>query len=157
MTNEGSTFNDLLSVGRDLVLSNSTTIEIDSLSGVLSPNAYTIINYAGPLVGNTANLTVTSPNTRYNLALDFSVAGKVRVIVTSGGPKSLTWYGNFFGDPDNWDVQVAPTWGGEVFYQGDLVSFDETGASLEVNLIGSLLPGSINVSGDPKSYTFVGQ
>ena len=157
VTNEGGAFNDLLNVGRDLVLSNLTTIQIDSLSGVLDGNAYTLINYTGALVGNPANLTVTSPGTRYGLTLDFSVTNKVRILVTSGGPAGLTWYGDFFNDPADWDVQVALTWAdGYTFYQGDPVTFDFNGVTLGVNLVGTLRPGIVTVSENDRNYTFLG-
>ena len=154
VTNAGGADNDLLNVGGKLVLSKPTVIKLDFVLGQLDlVNPYTLINYAGALEGDTANLTVPS-DTRYTFALDFSVTGKV-LLRASGGPVPLTWYG---GDDSfaNWDEQATPAWYGQVFYQGDQVRFDSGANSKTVILVGALQPGSVYVKAENEDYTFGG-
>ena len=157
VTNEGGAFSDLLTVGRDLVVTNATTIHLTPWAGVIDTNnPYTLISYSGALVGDPGLLMVTS-DSHYTFALDFNVAGKVRVVVTGGGPADLLWVGNYPEIQADWDVAFSPYWtGSQVFYQGDQVTFDDAAASFEVNLVGSLSPRSMLFRANGVNYTFVG-
>ena len=159
VTNEGGAFNDLLNV-RDLTLHGVTTIK---LSGAfLNPTSpYTLINYSGALTG-AGSLSITS-DTRYVLAPDFSVAGKVRVSVIGGGALNLNWVGDWVGSNPraDWDVRLSPYWdtgmSTELFFHGDRVTFGDDGVySHDVNLATALLPGSLLVNNTYDNYTFLG-
>ena len=157
VTNEGGIYNDLLTVAGNLNLAALTTLQLHLTAGTIDTvNPYTLINYAGALQGNTANLTVTS-DSRYTFTPDFSVAGKVRVKVTGGGPADLLWAGNYPEIQADWDVAVSPYWNGsQVFYQGDSVTFDNATGSFDVNLVGSLRPRSMLFKANEVTYTFIG-
>ena len=156
VTNEGGTFNDLLNVSRDLTLNSASEIQIAIGAGSLdTSHPYTLINYAGALLGDPNNLTVVCPGSRYTVVLDYSVTNKIQVVV-GGGPANLLWYGL---DAIDWDVQTSMSWqDNNFFYQGDNVLFPDSAGGYTANLVGTLRPGSIHVSADEEGndYTFVG-
>ncbi|MBN2578712.1 MAG: autotransporter-associated beta strand repeat-containing protein [Pirellulales bacterium] len=152
----GSGVNDLISVTGDLAL-NGGTIEIAMLDGALQAGSYRLFNYTGTLSGNVSYLTVNVPGlvgSRQSAVLSQSVPNEINLDVT-GGPLDLTWVGD--GISNDWDLQTSANWsGGEVFYNTDSVTFDNTGSnSPDVNLMATLAPAAMTVN-STQDYTFAG-
>ncbi len=85
--------------------------------------------------------------------------GDVDLVVSPHVAANLTWVG---GNPDNtWDKLNSSNWLGgglpTAFNTSDAVLFNATGASFpSVNLVGTLLPSSVNVDTTAVNYTFTG-
>ena len=146
---------DLVTVGGNFNLTAPTTIQIVPVGGL--SGTYTLIQYAGSLVGNASNLTVVS-DTRYSLALDTtSTPGSILVVVSGGG--NLTWKGGAASAPTAWNIHTTTNWLSgatpDVFYQGDFVTFDDTASTNLVNLTNSVGPTAVTMN-NSSLYTFTG-
>ena len=156
VTNEGGASNDLLVVGGNLVLTNSSVLKLNFTQLAMdTAHPYTLINYAGAIVGDTANLSVVS-DTHYVFTLDFGVTNKVRVAVSGGGPTALLWFGADGFYAADWDLMNTPSWDGNAtFGQGDSVLFDAGAGSYIVNLVGALAPSAVSIN-SVNDYLFDG-
>ncbi|MEI7730968.1 MAG: autotransporter-associated beta strand repeat-containing protein [Verrucomicrobiota bacterium] len=160
-TTEGGTDNDLLNV-TNLVINGHTVIKLSPISGAFVNDYYTLINYVTATFDQ-ANLTVQVDMSGASATLDYSVPNKIRVLVTSGTPVSLTWIGDYDGNGrTNWDVNVTDSWtdGSSPlkFLLADSVLFDDSMSSgtTDANLVGSLVAGSVTVSSANYLYRFLG-
>jgi fibronectin-binding autotransporter adhesin len=158
-TTPGAGINDLIAVQGNLSFNGPTKIRIQPVAG-LSGLPYTLFTYTGTLSG-VANLSVTS-DTRYNFTLDtVSVPGSVLVSV-SGSAGNLVWSGGDAGDPSAWDIIQTTNWLNgatpDAFYQGDAVTFDNTGLVNLVTMAAQMKPSSItnNASGTSGTYVLNG-
>lgn len=126
------------------------------------PSQFPLIKYAGVL-GGTFNVglgTLPASSPAYTGYISNNTAnGSIDVVIT-GGPmpaRVISWRGTPSGDWDtttaNWLFSAAPT----TYNQADFVRFED-GASgtTEVNLTTTLLPTSITVSNESKTYGFTG-
>jgi autotransporter-associated beta strand protein len=80
------------------------------------------------------------------------------VLQSVSAATNLTWRGD--GVANNWDIQTTFDWlnsgSSSAFYQGDNVTFDDTGSnSPAINLNGVLQPGNVTVNA-AQSYVFGG-
>ena len=80
------------------------------------------------------------------------------LVTPAGASAFLTWKGD--GVTNNWDVQTTTNWinagNPDVFYQGELVTFDDTGSNTPpINLATVLSPGGVTVNAT-QNYTFNG-
>lgn len=145
--------NDLLQVNGNLNLNNNV-IQANFLGTPQSGSSYQVLNYSGTQTGS-FNPTVTG--THFTVTVDESVANQVSLHV-SGSGANLKWDST---SSANWDTGVSSNWlngaSADVFYGGDSVLFDDSvaGAVTNINLVGSLTPGTItnNTSGN---YIFGG-
>jgi autotransporter-associated beta strand protein len=145
--------NDRLQVNGQVAFAAPSTI---SLFGIASSGTYTLIDSINPItyaVDPTFSVqTIGRPAT---VAIDKTDALKLQIVVTSGAG-NLKWTGAI---DSNWDNQITSNWmNGNVadkFLAGDNVTFDNTAANKAVNLVGTLLPGSVTVN-DSADYTFAG-
>jgi autotransporter-associated beta strand protein len=70
------------------------------------------------------------------------------VILTDRAPGSLTWSGN---NGSFWDLQTSVNWTDAdtqpaVFFPGDAVLFNDSAATTDIELVGTLAPASVTVS-----------
>ena len=153
--------NDLISAAGNLALAGTTTFNINRVSGVLGNGAYPLINYAGGLLaGSEANLALSGLPTggsRQNFALVTTLANKVLLNVT-GNPAHLFWVGY----SNVWDVSVT-NWhnadnanADDAFVIGDVVIFDDSATTKDVNLASTLVPGAVTFSNVNSTYTLGG-
>ncbi len=153
----GNGINDLIDVSGELSLSGSNTFTVNATAGtILSPGTYTVVRY-GSMTGDAGNLFYANPSTRYAVTVDDTTPGELQLHVT-GSPLGITWRGDGFANA--WDIATASNWfdgtGLDRFYQLDAVIFDDSGSnSPTINLIGSLMPGSVLVNAS-KNFTFAG-
>ncbi len=151
VTTEGVGTNDLLSVGRTLTLAGATEIKVNPTRGAFNASAYTLINYAGALVGDTNLLTVSTDLRGATATLDFSVTNKIRVSVTGGAGTDLLWVGDYMNNflVAGWNIGLDAWWTKnngvetDIFRAGDSVKFDDFSMSPTVELAGSLYPGNM--------------
>ena len=135
---------------------SDTNILIVPGGGTLATGAYTVIDGAVSQGGSGGTFQIDpNHNTRYNLALNNTTAGKLIVNVT-GANANLTWSG---GASNNWNVKTDVNWTGAgdgQFFQGDVVTFNDSSANLNnVTITDVVNPVAINVSG-ARDYTFDG-
>lgn len=73
-----------------------------------------------------------------NASVSTATAGQINVTYDT---KNLVWS----GQSDAWTVGGPNNWssGSDAFYQGDAVTFDDTGANKNVALVGNLTPASV--------------
>jgi fibronectin-binding autotransporter adhesin len=152
---------DTITITNVLTLAGTNLVDINLIGTPSSGTPYTLMTYGLALSGGATNLTVTGAiaNSRYNLSLDDTIVPNINLII-SGNPSTLVWSGD--GSANLWDLKGASNWDGgngantEKFYNLDIVTFDDSGsASPAANLVGTLVPASVNVSGT-KDYTFGG-
>jgi len=154
-------------VASTLTASGNTLVNIASLVGFASyPTQITLIqSLSGPIQGDgggafslgtmPGNVSATLVNNTGNNSID--------LYITSGPiPLGLlTWKGlNGSALNGNWDVGVTPNWllsGSPSAYQdANPVVFDDSAATNAVNLTTTLLPTSVTVSNNTKTYTLGG-
>ncbi len=143
--------NDLLQVNGNLSLAGKITVTVNSLSGALANGTYRLVNYTG--TGDFTGCTMVCDNPRLGATFDTSTLGQVNMTIANGTPANLTWAGT----DGVWDIAagvnfldgITPT----VFYQGDAVTFDDSGDySLPVSVVavgpnfGVVQPSSVYVT-----------
>jgi autotransporter-associated beta strand protein len=159
----GGANNDQVAVLGSLALKATNTILVNPLSG-FAAGAYPVMTYgAAGLTGDvTTNLKLGGAiaDSRYSLLFDANTPSTVTLNVSGGPAANLTWSGDGVGNV--WNLHQTFNWndsGGAndaKFFNLDTVTFDDTGsASPAINVVGTLLPSSVNVNGT-KSYTLSG-
>ena len=158
----GTGTSDQIAVLGAMTLQGTNSVLVNPLAG-FGTGTYTIMTYGSGLVGdiNTKlKLGGSIADSRYTLSLDSNTVPNINLNVSGGPAASLTWSGN--GSGNVWDLKNTLNWNAgsgantEKFYSLDTVLFDDTGSALPaVNLVGSLLPGSVMINGT-NNYTFNG-
>ena len=155
--------NDQITAMGNLTLTGTNNVLLNALSGTLDTAApYTVISHAGLLAGNATYLQVTGPlaQSRYAFTFDTTTTpSAVQLHVGGTGPATLKWVGGVAANA--WDPNTTANWnngvGADKFFNLDHVTFDDTGsATPAVNLVGTLLAGSITMQNSTKPYTFTG-
>lgn len=148
--------NDRVVVHGNLNLTGTNTIEINALTGKLSPGQYNLISYSGSLAGGLTNLALSGLYA--SICVLTNPPGQIAVLVLgTRAPTNLVWRG---AGGNQWDTGVSTNWvanaGIERFQPLDSVRFDDTGAAQPiVNLVGQLKPTSVTVAATA-DYTFTG-
>ena len=151
-TNPAGT-NSLVQVLGTVTATGTNLVSLNYLGTSLGIGTYTLMTYpahtgAGVFALNTAYRGVTLNTGATALTLS----------VTAGGNASLVWKGD--GTANSWDVHVTQNWlnggNGDYFYQGDTVTFNNTGSnSPAINLTTNLTPAAVTVNAT-QNYTFGG-
>jgi autotransporter-associated beta strand protein len=163
-TQIGANGNDLLATLGNLMLSGVSTIKVVPLAPLSTASPYTIIQYGGtPLLpSDAAHFRVTSDSARYSFTVvNPSTTYPYVEVSVSGNPANLIWKGGTAPSPNNWDHTTANwfntnTAGSDVFYNGDVVVFDDTANVSAVTVVGSQTPASMTMSNNPLAFTFTG-
>ena len=125
-------------------------------------NSYELFAYSGA-DPSTSGLQLTGQFTSGRQQVVFTDGnGQVDVTVNSGVVGILTWQGTALNH--NWDAQTSTDWfnantnAADKFYNGDLVTFDDTAdvTGSTVTIVGTVKPASINVVSNTNNYTFGG-
>jgi autotransporter-associated beta strand protein len=141
--------------GRALDIDGNLAIDgpVDIVLNAAAPSgSYTVLDY-GSITG-TANLT-----TRYRGASFAAGAGSATVTVAPGSGIPLTWTG---ATDAIWSTSGAVNWKTtgdipEIFFWGDAVRFDDSGAiAPTVDLTGELRPAALVIDADTVPYVFQG-
>lgn len=155
----GGGTNDLISVATNLSLSGVNNIQITPLAPLNNATPYTLMVCGGTLSGLATNLSVVS-DSRYTFTPSVT-ANSVQVqVVGSGAAANLLWAGVDPIQPTAWDAKTTYNWTNgaalDQFWAGDNVTFDDSGRTNLVDLIGSLKPAIILVTNNSLNYTFAG-
>lgn len=151
------TNNDVLNVSGAVNVTGGGTVLLNFPAP--APGVYTLVSY-GSLSGF-ANLTasLTSPNPRFTCVLTNDTTAKAIKVVFTGVSANLTWRGD--GSFNGWDNTGSyPNWikgaAADYFYDGDAVTFDNTGSNTpSIYLLNTLSPGSVVVD-STNDYDFAG-
>jgi fibronectin-binding autotransporter adhesin len=150
------TSNDVLAVSSAVNVTGSASIQLNFPAPGLG--TYTLIPY-GSLSGfENLTLSLAAPNPRYSFTLtNDTSAGVIKVIVT-GISASLVWRGD--GSFNGWDnaggYQNWYNGGADYFYDGDAVTFDDTGSNTpSIYLTTAVSPSSVTVA-STNDYDFAG-
>jgi autotransporter-associated beta strand protein len=163
-TQIGVNGNDLLSTLGNLTLSGVSTIKVVPLAPLSTASPYSVIQYGGTplLASDAAHFHVISDSPRYGFSVvDPSTTYPYVEVSVSGNPANLVWKGGTAPSPNNWDHTTA-NWfntnssASDVFYNGDVVVFDDTANVSAVTVVGSQTPASMTMSNNPLAFTFTG-
>ena len=141
--------------GATLTQSGVQTYHFNLVNNALGAGIYTLIG--GALANNSGGSFATDlpPNTRQNFTLQNSPAG-VQLAVT-GNAGSLVWRGT---NGSNWDVASTPNWlngtGVDLFYNLDVVRFDDSSTNGNVSISGVAQPAAVLVTNNAVTYTIGG-
>ena len=149
---------DLIAVTGTTNLGSGGTIQPNFLAGAPAPGlTYTVLNSAGGFSGSTTGWNVawfgrgTAPTvfTNGNL-LQFTTTATAAV-------GDVVWSGAVDG---NWNIQATQNWtlGGSpnTYFEGDNVTFSNTGANTTINVAVPVAPSSILVDSSTNNYSFSG-
>lgn len=146
----GGGVNDLL-ICTNLTLNPSSVLSITPLTAP-SPGSYVIAEYSGTLTGQ---FGITSNQTGDTMSLSYG-GGQIVLTVTAINQANLVWAATNFSPNINWDVNTSSNWtntatsASSTFHQQDAVAFNAaagSGITNRVNVVGQVLPSSINISG----------
>jgi len=160
-TQIGNGINDLVSVAGTLTLTGVNTIRISPVGPLSAASPYTIITSSG-INGGLANVQVVSGNPRYSFSVvNPSTTGGALEISVSGVPTPLVWKGGKSPGPNVWNHTVlnfsnTVSSAFDRFYDGDLVTFDDTAVTNIVNVTDANAPGLLTLANNATAYTFVG-
>jgi len=161
-TQIGNGVSSFITVGNNLSLGGVNTLVITPTGPLSTAQPYTILNYNSALSGGAGNITVSNSNPRYTVslvnptttpnALELSVSGVPQPLVWKGGnpPQPNVWnhtYTNFFNTYTN---------AFDHFYDGDLVTFDDTSITNNINVTETVTPGLLTFNNNVTNYTFYG-
>jgi fibronectin-binding autotransporter adhesin len=138
---------DQIAVTGSLALKGTNTVNINIIGA--PSGSYPLMTYGTTLDGTADNLALIGPigTSRYTPTFDTATLGQVNLVL-NGSATNLTWAGGLNGDA--WDLTNTLNFNSntERFYTLDNVTFDNTSANTNVNLVGVLQPGSVTVSSD---------
>ncbi len=158
VTTAGGGVNDLLAMtGGALTLTGTSTVNPNLINAAFANGNYTLISGGASTSGTTANLAWGGPaGCRQTFAFDVGTLGTVLLNVSGTPAASLVWHGT---NGVNWDTSTINWANGSIadlFYNLDVVTFDDTGANpSSVTLTTTLWPAAIVVNGS-QNYTFGG-
>jgi fibronectin-binding autotransporter adhesin len=127
-----------------------------------APGTYTVLSDAGGITYGAFTPTLVTPSTPagYRPGATYTLvpnATNIQVVV-AGGAAAITWSGA--ADGTTWDVATTQNWKNagvaDLFFNGDAVTFDDSGAGATVTLNGTVLPGSVTFSNNSANYTIAG-
>ncbi len=155
--------NDLLEVEGDLDLSGWTTLSVNPYrGGIATGTPYTLIKYAGSLIGNSTGIFVPPPARAFSATVSTDTTNEVRVTFSPSGQSAanLVWQGypGYY-----WDVGISQSWlngaNEDKFQQLDAVTFNDNHTPpnplYDVTLVSVVAPASITVD-TTNTYTIGG-
>ena len=154
----GAAASDQMAVTNVVEFDGTNSLLINPLSD-FGAGTYPLMTFGTAFVGDpTINVVVggAMASSRYSFSLDTNTPNTLTLSVTGVGPTNLTWSGD--GSGNVWNLNGIANWNvnTEKFFSLDAVTFEDSGSALPaVNLVGSVMPGSVTVSGT-KAYTFGG-
>ena len=159
-TTVGSHVNDLISIAGTVSLSGTTVVTPTLLDNALTTGTYTLVSGGtGVSGGSGSNLVWGGPVTRQGISFDATTNPGTIYMVVSGSNANLVWSGT---SGNVWNTS-ATTWSNvsssgtsDKFYGLDDVVFNDTAATGNVILSGSLQAGSVTVNNNTVSYTMSG-
>jgi fibronectin-binding autotransporter adhesin len=156
LTFDVDTTSDRVEVNGNLTLNGTIGIQLVPGGSLTLGQVIPLIHYTGSLIGNTNGLQLLSlpPGFAANL---FSNANNIGIIV-SYVPVNKTWRGGAPSGPTLWDTTMT-NWDNasnpDRYNSGDFTTFDDTGLTNLVTLVGTLTPASMTFN-NSSAYTLGG-
>ena len=156
--------NMVVTASSGLSVGSGTALEIDQISGVLSPTTFDLIAYSGtaPSAANiSVSLAANYVTAGYTVGAVNVGSGLVSVTVTPPVVPSITWVGATSGGPldSAWNTTDL-NWSNGVSYVAyadtDDVQFDDTSSNSIVTLAAPVAPTTVIVTNNVLNYTFSG-
>lgn len=153
------TTQDLIDV-LDLNVASSHTITVTPAGDIANGTSFTLIDYLTINSGGYDNINIVPSSSRLNItknADDGSAIG-----VTVNGFDSLIWKGTDGGAPNAWDVNTTQNWQttftnvGTKFLANDVILFDDSAATGDVTLSGTIAPVSVTFDNETLAYNLTG-
>ena len=139
-----------LSVGGNLTLNGTINVVVDATpASVGNGQTIRLLTYSGTLMGSAANLATTQVR---NPVFSTATASQVNLTFDT---RAVTWSGGTAA----WDVNTTANWnaGAEKYFQGDAVTFDNTGTNKAVVVNSLVAPATVTFSnGAGNDYTVSG-
>lgn len=140
-----------ISVNGTVAFNSATTVNLATLNALAPGAMITVLNHTGTTTG-LANLTLANAaNYRQALFTDDGIS-----ILLSLATKALSWTGTAGA---TWDIGTTTNWidgssGAEKFYQGDAVTFTDSGTNTNITVTGALTPSAVTFNNSTAtSYT----
>ena len=153
------TTQDLIDV-LDLNVASSHTITVTPAGDIANGTSFTLIDYLTINSGGYDNINIVPSSSRMNITKnpdDGSAIG-----ITVNGFDSLIWKGTDGGAPNAWDVNTTQNWQttftnvGTKFLANDVVLFDDSAATGDVTLSGTIAPVSVSFDNETLAYNLTG-
>jgi autotransporter-associated beta strand protein len=153
------TAQDLIDV-LDLNVASSHTITVTPVGDIANGTSFTLIDYLTISSGGYDNVNIVPSSSRMNITKnpdDGSAIG-----ITVNGFDSLIWKGTDGGAPNAWDVNTTQNWQttfttvGTKFLANDVVLFDDSAATGDVTLSGTIAPVSASFDNETLAYNLTG-
>ncbi|PAZ05305.1 MAG: hypothetical protein CAK88_09525 [Verrucomicrobiia bacterium AMD-G2] len=150
---------DLIDV-LDLNVASSHTITVTPAGDIANGTSFTLIDYLTINSGGYDNINIVPSSSRMNITKnpdDGSTIG-----ITVNGFDSLIWKGTDGGAPNAWDVNTTQNWQttftnvGTKFLANDVVLFDDSAATGDVTLSGTIAPVSVSFDNETLAYNLTG-
>ena len=151
-TNSGGGTNSLINVLGNLD-PQTANIQVIPVAPLTSPGTYPVLTYGSE--SSLFNSTIAAAGSRYTFSLSDNGLNLVSLVV-GGGPTNLVWTGANSGGL--WDITNTINWnaGSQKFYNGDLVTFNDTATGTSVNLGVTAQPGAVLFTNSTLNYTLSG-
>ena len=136
----------------NLTLAATATVVLDTVPVATGTGtSIRLLNYNGTLTGSAANLALANATDYRNAVFSTATAKQVNLSIDT---KALTWS----GASASWDINSSVNWdsGAEKFYQGDSVTFSDSGTTKELTLAATVTPASVtfnNTTGNDYSLS----
>jgi autotransporter-associated beta strand protein len=165
LSNVSSSGNDKITVSGGTLTLNSAVVNVNVnlLNGELGAGTYALIDGNAAMAASpapTLNLIGLPSGSRQTFTLERAANGAtpafVNLVVAGTPPAALVWSGS---GGANWDLNSTSNFSGgptNTFFNFDTVTFDNTGITGAVTLVGSLSPRNLIVSASTRAYTFSG-
>ncbi|MEI7732842.1 MAG: autotransporter-associated beta strand repeat-containing protein [Verrucomicrobiota bacterium] len=140
----------------NLIANGTVTVSLTGLNTVVGQ--FPLIKYEGSIGGNgyaAFVLDVLPPEIGATL-VNNAANSTIDLLITNATP--AIWTG---ATSTNWDINASANWSNNSlpvnYFNGNAVIFDDSATlNTNINLTGSLLPGSIQISNQNNAYSFVG-
>lgn len=140
-------------------LSTVGTSTISIASSDLGVGVYTLIDYEGAIGGSGFPALTLGQLPGHAVGNIINNAGNTSVDLNITLIDTIKWA----GPGSDWDINTSPNWvlnsnaSSTVFYQSDIVTFDDTASNFNVNLANvALMPNSITVNNTNNAYVWAG-
>lgn len=144
----------------DLNVTGTHTLSVTPVGQILPNTVFTVIDYATLSGAGYAGINVVSSTPRAVITKEADNGSSIDVKVVSFD--ALVWKGNHPTNPNLWDVNTTQNWQttttnvGSTFLQNDIIAFDDTAATGNVTLVGTLTPASVEFNNSTVPYVLSG-
>ena len=144
----------------DLNVTGTHTLTVTPTGQIAPDTVFTVIDYASLSGAGYAGINVVSSTPRAVITKEADNGSSIDVKVVSFD--ALVWKGTDAGNPNLWDLNTTPNWQttatnvATTFQQNDILIFDDTAATGNITLAGTLSPASMEFTNSTVPYVLSG-